>query len=408
MNKHPVSLITGGILLFIFVMILFAFQVRQTEVAVVTTFGRYSESSTKNDPGLYFRLPWPIQNVYKFDNRIQNFERKFEQTTTSDARNLLITIYIGWKIADPQIFLQRFDGDVTKAKQNLENLVRDAKNGVIGQHPFSDLISTQADQLKFDEIEAEMLASIQTKAKENYGIDVQLVGIKQLGLPEAITGKVFERMREERQRLVKRYQGEGEARSIEIKAQADRERREILAEAEAKATIMMGEAEAEANKYYQEFEKSPELAVFLLQLKALSAATAEKTTLILDPNTKPFNLLRGLGDSPGRAETDSKGLSDNEQLAQTVQPLIAELGAKIDGQIGRQIAELAAEVEKQSEGQSLDMNALVSEVVKRVTSELGDMPVDIKDASAVSALPVLGELEEEGAHAPVEELSAQK
>jgi len=371
MNKNPVSIITGGILLFIFAMVLFAFQVRQTEVAVVTTFGRYSESSTKTEPGFKFRLPWPIQKVYKFDNRIQNFERKFEQTTTSDARNLLITIYIGWKISDPEIFLKRFDGDVTKAKQNLENLVRDAKNGVIGQHPFSDLISTQEDQLKFDEIEAEMLASIQPKAKENYGIEVEIVGIKQLGLPEAITGKVFERMREERQRLVLRYQGEGEARSIEIKAQADRERRQILAEAEAKATIMMGEAEAEANKYYQEFEESPELAVFLLQLKALKAATAEKTTLILDPNTKPFNLLRGLGDSGSRAAMPTKDSDQEEKLlAKAVEPMLARFAERLDGRLGSQLADLASVVEKQRMSQGTELNEMLDELVERVSDQI--------------------------------------
>jgi modulator of FtsH protease HflC len=405
MNKHPVSLITGGVLLFIFVMILFAFQVRQTEVAVVTTFGRYSESSTKTDPGLYFRLPWPIQNVYKFDNRVQNFERKFEQTTTSDARNLLISIYIGWRIADPQMFLQRFDGDVNKAKQNLENLVRDAKNGVIGQHPFSDLISTQADQLKFDEIESEMLASIQSKAKENYGIEVQLVGIKQLGLPESITGKVFERMREERQRLVMRYQGEGEARAIEIRAKADRERREILAEADAKATIMMGEAEAEANKYYQEFEKSPELAVFLLQLNALTSATAEKTTLILDSNTMPFNLLRGLDTVGSRAgKTGRNGESEKELLAMTVQPLIAEMAAKLDGRLGEQLSAIADSVQKGAGDSDLDVNALVNEVVARVTNHL-----DRRELEEIASLPSLSEGSDTGAltNQPLEELSAQ-
>lgn len=371
MNKHPVSLITGGILLFIFLVILFAFQVRQTEVAVVTTFGRYSESSTKTDPGLYPRLPWPIQKVYKFDNRVQNFERKFEQTTTSDARNLLITVYIGWKIVDPQVFLQRFDGDVTKAKQNLENLVRDSKNGVIGQHPFSDLISTEADKLKFDEIEAEMLASIQPKAKENYGIEVQMVGIKQLGLPETITGKVFERMREERQRLVLRYQGEGEAKSIDIRAQADLERREILAEANAKATIMLGEAEAEANKYYQEFEKSPELAIFLLQLNSLTAATAEKTTLILDPNTKPFNLLRGLDASDDRVDAGWQGEdSKNELLASTVRPLFAEMAAKLDGSLKDRLTQLASTVTNQTEQKDLELNDLVSEAVKQLNERL--------------------------------------
>ena len=94
MNKHPISLVTGGILLLIFASILFCFQVRQSEVAVVTTFGKYSR--TISDPGLRYKLPWPIQKVYRFDNRLQNFERKFEQTTTGDAKPLIIEVYIGW------------------------------------------------------------------------------------------------------------------------------------------------------------------------------------------------------------------------------------------------------------------------------------------------------------------------
>ena len=306
-------MITGGVLLFVFAAILFAFQVRQTEVALVTTFGRHSEASTKMEPGLYFRLPWPIQKVYKFDNRIQNFERKLEQTMTSDANTLLITIYIGWKIADPHLFLQRFDGDENRAKQILENLVRDAKNSVVGRHPFSDLISPQKEQLKFDEMESEMLTAIQPKARENYGIEVSLVGIKQLGLPESITGKVFERMRAERQRQVKRYQGEGEAKAIEIRAQADLQRQKILEDARAAATVMMGQADAEAAKYYRVFEQFPELAIFLQQVKALKAATGDKTTLILGPDTQPFNLLRGLESKERSAEGNSTNKPKEEE-----------------------------------------------------------------------------------------------
>ena len=322
MSKQPLSMITGGVLLFVFAAILFAFQVRQTEVALVTTFGRHSESSTKAEPGLYFRLPWPIQKVYKFDNRIQNFERKFEQTMTSDANTLLITIYIGWKIADPHLFLQRFDGDENRAKQILENLVRDAKNSVVGRHPFSDLISPQKEQLKFDEMEGEMLAAIRPKAREIYGIEVSLVGIKQLGLPESITGKVFERMRAERQRQVKRYQGEGEAKAIEIRAQADLERQKILEDARADATVMMGQADAEAAKYYRVFEQFPELAIFLQQVKALKAATGDKTTLILGPDTQPFNLLRGLESKERSAELNStdKPKEEERQVADDSSP----------------------------------------------------------------------------------------
>jgi len=98
-------------------------------------------------------------------------------------------------------------------------------------------------------------------------------------------------MRAERQRLVKQYQNEGEAKAIEIRSEADRKRAEILSEADARATRIRGEADAEAAKSYVTFEQNPELAIFLLRLQALENATKERATLILDEKTPPLNLL---------------------------------------------------------------------------------------------------------------------
>tara|TARA_B100000676_G_C17971223_1_gene783414 strand:- start:56 stop:952 length:897 start_codon:yes stop_codon:yes gene_type:complete len=290
MNKQKISFFIGIILLLIFASILFIFQVRQSEVAVVTTFGSYSR--TIEDAGLRFKWPWPIQKVYRFDNRLQNFERKFEQTTTGDAKPLIIEVYVGWQISNPKIFLERFNGDIIKAEQNLESLVRDAKNSVIGQHPFRDLISPREEDLKFNDIEEEIVAAIQTEAKDDYGMEVVFAGIKQLGLPESNTQKVFERMRADRQRLVKQFQGEGESRAMEIRSKAEAESTRILNEAKAQAIEIEGKAEAQANEYYKVFQENPDLAELLLGLEALEAATKEKTTIVADPSTPPFNLFQ--------------------------------------------------------------------------------------------------------------------
>jgi membrane protease subunit HflC len=290
-KKSRPSLIVGGLLLVLFLALLFCFQVRTTEVAVVTTFGRYSRDLP--DPGLYFRLPVPIQSVYKFDNRLQSFERKFEQSTTKDAKNLLVTVYVGWRIDSARKFLENFGGDVMKAENTLEGLVRNAKNAVIGRYVFSDLISPDPAAVKFDQFEAEILKEIQGPAKETYGLSIELVGVKQLGLPEAITGKVFERMRAERDRLVKQYQGEGNARAQEIRSEADRKRDELLATARADVLRMMGEADAKASKELAVLEKNPALAIFLYEINALKEALRERTTLFLDQKAAPFNLLGG-------------------------------------------------------------------------------------------------------------------
>ena len=53
-----------------------------------------------------------------------------------------------------------------------------------------------------------------------YLVHVEFVGIKELGLPEALTAKVFERMRTERERLVKKYLAEGTSEAIKEKPDA--------------------------------------------------------------------------------------------------------------------------------------------------------------------------------------------
>jgi modulator of FtsH protease HflC len=291
MKRNPITLITAGVLAIIFVLMLFTFQVRQTEIAVVTTFGKFSRSVTT--PGFQWRAPYPVQSVYSFDNRIQNFERKFEQTTTRDAINLLITVYAGWRVADPKTFLESLNGDVLHAEQVLEPLIRNVKNGVISQHTFSELISTNQADLKFDQIEQEMLAGVQGQAKNTYGIEVRYLGIKQLGLPESITSKVFDRMKAERQTRVKQFQTEGEKEAKIIRAQADSLANKILADAKGNAIEVTGAAEAKASEAYKVMQQNPELANFLFQRNALEQSLKDRATLILDQQTPPFNMLNG-------------------------------------------------------------------------------------------------------------------
>lgn len=290
-SRNPITIITAGIIVVLFAALLFLFQVRQTEVAIVTTFGKYGDAP--KGPGIHFRLPWPIQNVHRFDNRVRNFGKKYEQTTTRDARTIIMEVFVGWRIVDPKIFLERFGGDLARAETNLDGLVRDAKNGIVGRHPLSDFISTNPEDLKFDDIEKEMLAAVKPQAAANYGVDISLLGIKQIGLPESITSKVFERMKAEREQLVKQFRGEGEAKAREIRSDAERQREQLLAEAEKTAMGIRSQADAEAAKSLNTFEKDPGLAKFLLKLDSLEQALKERSTLILDTQTPPFDLLKG-------------------------------------------------------------------------------------------------------------------
>ena len=295
MKQNKITLVTSGVLLLIFLCMLFTFQVRQTEVAVVTTFGRFSHSVT--NAGFQWRLPWPVQKVYWFDNRLQTFESKIDQPITQDQISLLISVFVGWRITDPKIFLESFNGDITKAEQTLEPIARNAKNGVIGLHRFGDLVSTNQADLKFDQIEKEMFDAMQALTKSSYGLAIETLGIKQINLPESITTTVFERMKKERETLVATYQSEGEREGKNIKAKADAAANAITAGAYAERERIIGQAEQEAAKYYAQFEQKPELAKFLFDLKAVEQSLKEHSSLILGPQTPPFNLLNGATNS---------------------------------------------------------------------------------------------------------------
>jgi membrane protease subunit HflC len=288
MKQNKITLVTSGVLLLIFLCMLFTFQVRQTEVAVVTTFGRYSRSVT--EAGFQWRLPWPVQKVYWFDNRLQTFESKIDQLTTGDQISLVISVYLGWRVTNPKLFLESFNGDITKAEQTLEPIARNAKS-VLGSYRFGDLVSTNQAELKFDQIEKEMFEAVQAQTKSNYGLTIESLGIKQLNLPDSITTIVFERMKKERETLVSIYQSEGDREGKNIKAKADAAANAIIARANADAETIIGEAEQKAAQFYAQFEKNPELAKFLLDLKAVKQSLKEHASLILGPQTPPFNLL---------------------------------------------------------------------------------------------------------------------
>lgn len=301
--------LTIGILLILIVgLLLFVFQVRQSEVVVVTTFGKPTRPI--KDPGAYFKLPWPIQNVHRFDQRVQNFEDKMNEGLTSDSFNLLSSVYVGWKITDATAFFPKFAGSskpMAEAERVLERLLGNAKAAVIGKHPLADFLSTDASENRFAQIEQEILDSVRGQVKaNNYGIDLEFLRFKRLGLPEAVTQSVFERMTAERQVLINKSQFEGEAEAQKIRSEAESRAVAMIGDAEAEATRIRGRGEAEAAESLAVFQKNPELANFIFKLNALESALREKSTLVFDQNTSPFDLFRGVGTNlvsrPGKTQ----------------------------------------------------------------------------------------------------------
>ena len=288
---HWPTILLGIVIAGVFLTVIFSFQLKSTQYAVITTFGKAKE---EKGPGLHFRFPYPIQKIYYFDNRIRCFEGsvgRIEETYTADEQNIIVGIYVKYRIAEP-ITLFRSNKTIAEAEENLNSIMRSDKNRVIGRYKFSQFINTDAEEMKIGAIEKDIKQLLEKTAREKYGLEILSVGIKNLGLPESVTKDVIDRMKAERKRAAENYLSEGKRIAQDIRTEADAFRKQTVTKAQAKAKMIKAEGDAKAAAYYSVFKEEPELAIFLKKLESLKNVVKSRTVLVLDTDTAPFNLLK--------------------------------------------------------------------------------------------------------------------
>jgi membrane protease subunit HflC len=272
-------------------LVLVTFQVSETECAVMTTLGNI-EKKADLKPGLHFRWPYPFQRVYKFDRRLRCFEGnagKLEETSTADEQNILVGIFVEYRIADAEKFFVSLER-VGEAEQRLNNWMRAARNATFGRYRFNQIVNVDAKEVKLAQIQQEMLAEIRKNAAP-FGLEVQAVGINAFNVPSTISEEVFKRMIQERKSAAEKFLSTGALEAGKIRTAADKAKADLLTDAEAKAKTIRAEGDAEAARYYEVFKANPELAAFLRKLDSLRRIMRSRTTLVLDTGAAPFDLL---------------------------------------------------------------------------------------------------------------------
>ena len=293
-KKHvnvPIMLL-GFAVAAIFLIAIFSYQVSTTEQAVVITLGKID--ANVRQPGLHFRWPYPIQKVMRYDTRLRCFDGnigKLEETPTSDGKNLTVSVYTVFRIQD-LIKFQSAGGSITTAEDQLGVLMRSAKGAIIGKYRFDQLVNSDPKKIMIPVMEKEMLEMIAPTAYDQYGLEVISVNVRTIGVPDEPAKAITERMISERKTEAEKYKSQGEVMAKEIMTKADNERMNILTQAEAQAKKTRAEGDSEAAKYYAVFQQNPELAIFLRKLESMKRLMGTRTTLILDTNYAPFDILK--------------------------------------------------------------------------------------------------------------------
>jgi membrane protease subunit HflC len=277
------ALVIAGVIL----AVLCTYQLPVNEAAIVSTLGK---PRVVDVPGLKFRLPWPMQKITKIDKRQQLYEGKPQQTTTSDDISLIVQSFCSWEVSDPLLFMNSV-GNRYEAEVHLRSLLKSSQETVIRQHPLADFIATGGGT-KLDAVETVLAETLQKEAGKSYGISIKYVGIAQISLHDKSTASVLNRMRQEHEQQATQIRSDGDKRAKKIRYEADSTNAKTVAEAEAKAKEIRGDALIKAAEQFEEFKDDLDFAIFLRKLDALEETTRTKTTLVLDPGTPPYDLLR--------------------------------------------------------------------------------------------------------------------
>ncbi len=301
MNRFLVPIaVIGAILLLILSSMLFI--VRERDYAMVFALGEVKE--VISEPGLYFKLPPPFQNVVYLDKRLLTIDASdAERIQTSEKKNLLIDSYVKWRIVDPRLYYVTFGGDERGAQARLSAVIRDALNASVNRRTVNDVTSRERDVIMTE------IRDNVAKLASGVGVEVVDVRLKRIDFVPEISESVYRRMEAERTRVANEQRSIGAAEGERIRANAERQREEIVAQAYAKAQQIKGEGDAQAiDVYAKAYEGDPEFFGFYKSLEAYRQSFDDRSdVLVVSPDSEFF---RYFGASDGKAgKTGANGVA---------------------------------------------------------------------------------------------------
>lgn len=287
--KKWIKWVSAALLVAIIFVYGFCFTVREGNYAIVSRFGDVRKVCT--EAGLYLKLPSPFEKVLTFDARSQYMDSGYTETLTNDKKNIILQTYVIWHVSDPLKFYTSV-GDTQNAAVYLNDLTSNVKNGVMGSYELSSLVSTDLENIKINEITAEMKQQIAEKALKDYGIAVEEVRIKRIALPEDNLQSVLDQMIADREKQVTKLLSEGRRDAAKITSEADAKAAEIVANGQTEAAKINAETEKKIAAIYGEaYDANAELFIYLKKLIALENSVSADTVIIMNAEDSAFDIL---------------------------------------------------------------------------------------------------------------------
>ncbi len=263
------------------------YVVEQQEQAIVLQFGE--PVATKTEPGLYFKLPFFLQEVTKFDKRILDVNLQPKTLPDVNQKQVIIDAFVKYRITDPLKFyktVRTYSG----LSREVDSILMAALKNTIGNIQFQDLLSDKRSSIMSD-----IKNNVSGKAGE-FGVKIVDLRIVRSDLPEENINSIFKRMIAEREKEAREYRAQGDEEAKKITSTAEKNRTVLLAEARKNSEILRGEGDGEASAIFaKSFGRDADFYSFYRTMQVYrSSIKAADTTMVLSPNSEFLKYLDNL------------------------------------------------------------------------------------------------------------------
>ena len=266
------------------------FTITEAQVALRTEFGAIV--GLDYSPGLHWKWPW--DQVVKFDRRILSQSYTGETFLTNDNRGLIVDFYVKWKVKDASRYFQATGGREDLAGDRIAEIVKDGIKSVVAQRTLEQIVSAERAA-----VTGEMIGQA-SRNVANLGMDLVDVRVQRIDLPDDVSTRVYDSMKQNFVKIASKLRAEGNSASVRIRAAAERSKTEILADAERDALRVRGDGDAIATQTYAKaYSKDPEFYAFYRSLQAYERSLGKDgDLLVITPDGEFFKYLKD--PSPGK------------------------------------------------------------------------------------------------------------
>lgn len=263
----------------------FTFRVNPDELGIVLRFGK---PVRQEQPGLHFRLPYPIDEVYLPKVTRQNIVgmsvrgfgsgvtdvREDSAMLTGDENIINVSFAVFWRIQEPVRYLFNVQNPEITVRDVAESVLREA----VGQSEIRPLLTSARQRTE------ETAQKLMQNVLDRYGTGIRVDQVRLLRVdPPAQIIDAFRDVQAaatDRQRM----QNEAEAYSNRVVPEARGETERILQGAIAYRAQSVAEANGQAARFlkiYEEYSKAPEVTRKRMYLETMERIMSDTDKIII-------------------------------------------------------------------------------------------------------------------------------